>query len=284
MANKRIVGIDVAKDWLDIAIAGERKVERIINNCEAIEAWLERAGLQNLALIAFEPTGGYERKLRQALQRSGVMFVKVHPNHVIAFRKSRGIRAKTDRIDAALLAAFAAEELTRRGVSTSIIGDEALRELAARRRQLVEALQAERCRRDIVCTPAVRASIEAQIQNLQDSLATIEAALMAHLAASPEASRLAALLQTLKGVGPVTAITLLAEVPELGHLSGKQIAALLGLAPFTRERQIQRTRLHWLRKAWPAPRHIQRGAGRHPPQPGDEGLLRSLGDHKSQTR
>jgi transposase len=235
MPDKRIVGIDVAKDWLDIAFYGEPKVARIANDCDAIEAWLAGIGPHSVVLAAFEPTGGYERTLRAALQRAGVMFAKVHPNDVIAFRKSRGVKAKTDRIDARLLAAFAAEEVMRRGVSEAIVGDEVLRELSVRRRQLVEALQAERCRQAIVLTPAVRANIEMHIQQLQDGLREVEAALKAHLRASCEAAQMAELLQTLIGVGPITATTFLAEVPELGRLSGKEIAALIGLAPQTRE-------------------------------------------------
>jgi len=143
VASKTIVGIDVSKDWLDIGIAGITGTKRIENSDPAIARWL--AGAQP-GLVAFEPTGGYERVLRKALRERGILFVKVHPNEVIAFRESRGIKAKTDAIDAGLIAAFAAEELSRRGVRTPIEGDEDLRELVVRRRQVLDSLHAEKCR------------------------------------------------------------------------------------------------------------------------------------------
>lgn len=232
MGSKGVVGVDVAKEWLDLAVAGAGTSERIVNTAAAIGAWLERV---KPALVAFEPTGGYERTLRDALRERGIVFVRVHPNDVIAFRKSRGIKAKTDRIDARLIAAFAAEELARRGARPTILGDDTLRELAARRRQLVEHLQAERCRLDLVQATAVRSSLALLIDALRQSLETIEAELAAHIAAEPELSELSALLQTIKGVGPITAMTLLADLPELGHLNSKEIAALVGLAPHTRQ-------------------------------------------------
>ena len=112
--DKLFVGMDVAKDWIDIAIAGCGEVKRIGNRAEAIAAWLSEAAKANIALVAFEPTGGHERKLRRCLVEAGISFARVHPNQVVAFRQQRGVRAKTDRIDARLLAAFAADELARR--------------------------------------------------------------------------------------------------------------------------------------------------------------------------
>lgn len=228
--GQEIVGIDVAKGWLDICFAGEAQVERIDNRAEAIAAWLQRARPN---LVAYEPTGGYERTLQAMLRTQGVLFVRVHPNDVVAFRKSRAIKAKTDRIDARLIAAFAAEELTRRGLQPAIVGDEVLRELAARRRQLIDALHAERCRLSLAQTPAVRSSIERQEETLAASLEAIEAELVDRIAADREAADLSALLQSLKGVGHVTAMTMIADLPELGRLSGKEIASLVGLAPHT---------------------------------------------------
>src|SRR6266851_10076996 len=99
MADKLIVGIDISKDWLDLCASNAAGVERIANTPEVVAAWLERVGA---GLIAFEPTGGYERTLIAAARERGIAFVRVHPNVVIAFRKSRGIKAKTDAIDARL--------------------------------------------------------------------------------------------------------------------------------------------------------------------------------------
>ena len=174
MADKLIVGIDVSKDWLDLCASDAAGVERIANTCEAVAAWLDRVAP---GLIACEPTGGYERTLIAAARKRGIAYLRVHPSDVIAFRKSRGIKAKTDAIDARLILAFVCDKLARAELRTSLIGDERLRALAARRRQLVDALQAERCRLDAAALPAVRASLEAVIAVLRQSLETLEAEL-----------------------------------------------------------------------------------------------------------
>lgn len=232
MVSKTIVGVDVAKGWLDIAVAGVKGTKRIDNKEASILRWLARA---RPSLVAFEPTGGYERVLRKALRERGILFVKVHPNEVIAFRESRGIKAKTDEIDAGLIAAFAAEELGRRGVKPGIEGDEGLRELVVRRRQLMDSLHAENCRFGLVQQASVRASLTAMIKALESSLAVVEAEIAACIAKDAELAATARLLQTCTGIGPITAFTLIAELPELGHLNGKEIAALVGLSPHTRK-------------------------------------------------
>jgi transposase len=232
MTDKPIVGSDVSKEWLDLAVACDGKVERIANAEDAIDRWLERV---KPSLVAFEPTGGYERVLQRCLRRRGILFVRVHPNEVIAYRKSRGIKAKTDRIDARLIADFAAEVLSRRGLKPSIAGDETLRELAARRRQIRDAIHAENCRLAIADAKAVRKSITLVIASLSRSLKAIDTEIRQHLKADVDASELQGLLQTVIGIGPIVSMTFLADLPELGHLSGKQIAALIGLAPITNQ-------------------------------------------------
>ena len=135
---------------------------------------------------------------------------------------------------ARLILAFVCDKLTRAELPTSLIGDERLRALAARRRQLVDALQAEGCRLGVAALPAVHASLEAVIAVLRHSLEALEAELADAIAAHPQTAELARLLQTIFGIGPVAAITLIADLPELGLLSAKQIAALVGLAPHTK--------------------------------------------------
>lgn len=232
MTDKAIVGVDVSKEWLDIAIAGDGKCERMENKQDVIDKWLRRT---KPGLIAFEPTGGYERALQRCSRACGILFVRVHPNEIVAYRKSLGIKAKTDRIDARLIARFAAEVLRRRGLKPNIAGDETLKELAARRRQIQLTLHAETCRLAIADAKAVRGSIRAVITSLSRSLKRIDAEICAHLKADKNASELSRLLQTVRGIGPFVAMTFLADLPELGHLTGKQIAALVGLAPLTRQ-------------------------------------------------
>jgi transposase len=230
VADKLIIGVDIAKGWLD-ACADGAAVERVANDAAAVEAWLDRVAP---GLVAFEPTGGHERLLIAALRERAIAFLRVHPNAVIAFRQSRGIMAKTDAIDARLIRDFVLDKLSRRGPHSSVIGNDVLQLLAARRRQLVAALQAEHCRLPLAAVPAVRDSLERVIAVLRGSLDALEAELAAAIADDPAAAELARLLQTIHGIGPVTATTLIADLPELGRLTGKQIAALVGLAPHTR--------------------------------------------------
>jgi transposase len=234
--DKLFLGIDVAKDWIDIATHKGGPVRRIANTGQAIENWIGELDHARIALIAFEPTGGYERVLRLCLRQARLPFARVHPNQLAAFRTRRGIKAETDRLDAALLAAFAAEELATRGLAPLIEADEALREMVARRRQLVDALQAERCRAAMAQLPAVKQTLARVIQVLEVSIDGLEAAIAAHLAADAELAATAQRMQTVRGVGPVTVHTMLGELPELGRLSGKEIAALVGLAPPFRHR------------------------------------------------
>lgn len=243
MADKLFIGFDVSKDWIDIAWHGAAKVgaakvgapgsARIANEDGAITAWLAAAG--PIALAAFEPTGGHERRLRLALLGAGVAFARVHPNEVAAFRTRRGLKAKTDTLDAGLIADFAALELAGRGLEPLVEGDDALRELTARRRQLVDALHAERCRAALAQDRIVRDSLAAVAVAIASSLEALDAAIEAHIAADAELALAARRLRTLKCVGPVTVHTLLGELPELGRLTGKEIASLVGLAPRTRQ-------------------------------------------------
>ncbi len=208
-------------------------MRRVDNTAEAIAGWARDLDAAGVGLIAFEPTGGYERTLRRCLVEAGLPFARVHPNEVAAFRGRRGGKAKTDRLDAILLAAFAAAELSGRGL-TPVDGDAVLAEMVARRRQLVAMLRAERCRAAMAHGEWVKDSLEALIATLAAALDAVDPAIASHVAATPALAN-ARCLRTLKGTGPVTAATLLGELPELGRLSGKEIAALVGLAPCTRE-------------------------------------------------
>ena len=239
MEDKLFIGLDVSKDWIDIAVhaaAGAAgKALRIANTPAAITSWTAGLKRARVGLVAFEPTGGYERAARQCLVEAGLPFARVHPNEIVAFRARRGVKAKTDAIDASLIAEFAALELSRRGLAPLVEGDESLRELSARRRQLAACLHAERCRAAMAQSAIVKSSLAAMVTALETALDGVEAAIAAHIKASADLSAAAARLQSLKGIGPVNVHTLLGELPELGRLSGKEIAALVGLAPRNRE-------------------------------------------------
>lgn len=231
MDDKLYIGIDVSKNWIDIAAHGANKVSRLANTPAAIADWAGGLAQARTGLICFEPTGGYERVLRRCLSAAGLPHARVHPNEVVAFRRARGIKAKTDPMDARLLAAFCALELAGRGLAGAIDGDETLRALSVRRRQLVRFRQAESCRLASADGAAAQNSGRCLIEALNLSVAGIEADIAAHIAGDARLRVMAGNLRSLKGVGPVTAHTLLGELPELGHLTGKQIAALVGLAP-----------------------------------------------------
>jgi transposase len=233
VSDKMFIGVDVSAEWIDVAVRGLGAVTRIANAAEAIGAWLDRLDPAEVALVAFEPTGGYERVLRQQLVLGRFAFARVHPNELAAFRRRRGVKAKTDQLDARLLADFAALELAERGLAPLVEGDEVLREMSARRRQLVGMLHAERCRAGRASSQAVRDGLTAVVAILEQTLESLEQAIEGHIAQQPALAATARHLRSLTGVGPVTVQTLMGELPELGRLSGKEIAALVGLAPRT---------------------------------------------------
>jgi transposase len=236
MQDKQFIGVDIAQDWVDVAdVDDPRRALRIANTPEALQAWAATLDPGRVGLVAFEPTGGLERALHHALLAAGIAFARVHPNEVVAFRASRGVKAKTDRIDAVLLARFARDELSQRGLAPVVAGDDVLHDLIARRRQLVQARHAERCRLARAATPAVRDSLAAMLAVITQQLDGLDRAIAAHLKESAALAERAAQLCSFKGCGPIVAATLLGEVPELGRLSGKEIAALIGLAPINRD-------------------------------------------------
>lgn len=236
MPDKLFIGADVAQDWIDLAVAGQSgQACRIANTAEAIAGWIAALDAAGVGLVAFEPTGGLERSLRHGLIAAGIACARVHPNEVAAFRIRRAVKAKTDALDARLLADFAALELSDRGLAPLVETDETLRDLLARRRQLIETRHAERCRAARAATAIVRDSIAALLAVLDQQIVAVDQAIATHIAAAPALARAESNLRTLKGVGPVTAATMLGELPELGRFSGKEIAALVGLAPRNRD-------------------------------------------------
>jgi transposase len=230
MSDKTIVGVDVSKAWLDLCVAD--RSERIENTLEAVSAWLARVKPD---LVGYEPTGGYERHLVSGLRRHGILFVRVHPNTVIAFRKSRGIKAKTDKIDARLIRDYVGDVLLRGGRHSTILGDERLQALVARRRQLADTLQAEQCRYQLATEPVVRDSLDTVIAVLKQGLDRLDEEIAAAVRANEDHAALCALLQTVCGIGPKGAPGLTAGVPELGLVSNKEISSLVGVAPHTHQ-------------------------------------------------
>jgi transposase len=229
------VGIDVAKAHLDIAIrptpAGAPAGEpwRAPNDEAGVAALVARLTPLGPTLVVLEATGGLERLAAAALAGAGLPVAVVNPRQVRDFAKAVGQLAKTDALDAALLARFG--EAVR--PPPRPLPDAAQQELAAllaRRRQVVAMLTAERQRLG-TARPPVRARVQAHIHWLDQEVADLDDALGRTLRASPIWRAQEALLRSVPGIGPVVAVTLLAELPELGTLDRKRIAALTGLAP-----------------------------------------------------
>lgn len=226
------VGIDVAKDWLEVAWHGHDRGQRIPNTEPAIEAWVTTVQDQAPALVVVEASGGYETLVAAALTTAGVAVAVVQPRRVRQFAQAIGTLAKSDRIDARVLAHFA-DRIRPPARPLPDAATQELHELVARRRQLVAMRTAETNRQ----RPADRfaAEVAEHLAWLRQRIGALDQAITHLLRHSPVWQADAAALQSVPGVGSVVAATLLAEVPELGTLSGKQAAALVGVAPYTRE-------------------------------------------------
>ena len=231
MTGTETVGIDVSKDRYDAAAlpSGDR-IGVVAADLQSLMNWLRR---RRPTMIVLEATGGYERDLAMALAVEGLAVAVVNPRQVRDYARATGRLAKTDAIDAAVLAAFAQavkpEPRTLRDEEA-----EALRGLVVRRRQLIEMRKAEVNRLENA-DRAVRAGLERHIAWLQGEIDDADRDLERMIKASPVWREHDALLRSAPGVGPVLAATLLGEMPELGTLDRRQIAALAGLAPFNRD-------------------------------------------------
>lgn len=228
-----IVGIDVAKDRLDVALRPTGEAFVVERSAAGLQQLVERIQPLAPSLVALEATGGFETVVAATLAAAGLPAVVVNPAQIRAFAKAIGQRAKTDPIDAAVIARFA--EATR--PEPRPLPDEATRllaDLVARRRQIVDMIVAER-NREKRASPRTRKSIARLIKALEKELATVNTEIDDAVRGSPAWRETEDLLASVPGIGPAIARTLIAELPELGRLDRKQVAALAGVAPFTRQ-------------------------------------------------
>ncbi len=227
------VGIDVSKAQLDVAIRPSAQIESFANDKLGIKALVKRLAKIEPTLIVLEATGGYERLVTRAVVSADLPVVVVNPRQVRDFAKATGQLAKTDSIDAGVLAHFA--EVIRpqlRPLPDAVTLE--LRALTARRRYLLATIGAEKNRLEMASKP-VRKSIGAHIRWLEQDLGRANQELDRAIEQSPIWKENEEILRSAKGIGPVTSRTLLAELPELGTLDRKQISALVGVAPFNRD-------------------------------------------------
>jgi transposase len=227
------IGIDVSKAQLDVAIRPKGERESVANDKSGIKALVKRLAKIQPAWIVLEATGGLERPLTYALVSAELPVVVVNPRQVRDFAKATGQLAKTDSIDADVLARFAeAVRPALRPLPDAVTLE--LRALTARRRQIIEMIGAEK-NRLATASKAVQKRIGAHIRWLEQELERADQDLDRSIRQSPIWKQNEDLLRTVPGLGPVTSRTLLAELPELGELNRKQISALAGVAPFNRD-------------------------------------------------
>jgi transposase len=227
------IGIDVAKAWLDVASSGEDRPWRVDNDAAGIAALVETLTARRPRLIVLEPTGGLETAVTAALLEAGLLVAVVNPAQVRAFGTASGQQAKTDVLDARLLARFGARmQRAARPLPDATTQD--LRGILARRRQLVEIHAGEANRRPTIAA-SLRPRLEEHLAWLDAQIAELDAALAQTIQASPAWRAKETLLRTIPGIGPVVARTLLAELPELGTLTRQEAAALVGVAPLHRD-------------------------------------------------
>jgi transposase len=229
-----IVGIDVSKDRLDIALRPSGEAFTVTRNAAGLEELVRRLNALAPQLVAMEATGGFEAVVAASLAAAKLPLVVVNPAQIRAFAKALGKRAKTDPIDAAVIAHFA-EAI---GPEPRPLPDEAtqlLADLIARRRQIIAMIVAERQRESRATAKRLKKSIARLIKALEKELTSVDTDIDEAVRGSPAWREKEDLLASVPGVGPVIARTLIAELPELGRLTRKQIAALAGLAPWTRQ-------------------------------------------------
>ena len=232
-AEQVFVGIDVAQDWLEVAVRPGRPGWRVRNTPDGVADLAEQLRVLQPTLVVLEGTGGLERMVLGALGAAGVPAAAVNPRQARDVARARGKLAKTDRIDAAALAHFAdAIRPAPRPLSEEQV--EALRDLVSRRRQLVDLRAGEHNRLGRASALA-RTSVVEHIVWLDERIAALDRRIADLVQRSPLWRRKEALLRSVPGVGPGLAAALLVDLPELGRIGHKAVVALLGVAPHSRD-------------------------------------------------
>jgi transposase len=235
------IGIDVSKARLDVYVRPTGEAFVVARDDEGLAALVARLGLLQPRLIVLEATGGLQLRASAVLAAAGLPVAVVNPRQVRDFARATGRLAKTDTLDAEAIARFA-EAVQPEPRPLPDADTEQLSGLIARRRQIVEMMTAEKNRRHQITRPDLKADLEAHLEWLAKALNRIDEDLDNAVRASPIWRAKEQLLKSVPGIGDVASRTLLAELPELGRLSRRQIAALVGLAPFNRDSGTMRGR------------------------------------------
>jgi transposase len=227
------LGVDIAKWYLDAAIENEkRRVPNDATGHRQLISWIKQ--LDDAVQVICEPSGGYERALVRALVRAQIKVSLVPANRVRQFARAAGILAKTDSIDAKVLCAFA-QAMKPQPISASQLQQEHLRELESQRRHLTHLLVMENNRGARVSDACVRRLNRSLVNQIKKQIERLDLLIQQHIECSSELSAKAEKLTAISGVGTRTAALLLAQMPELGQLNRREVAALVGVAPFNRD-------------------------------------------------
>lgn len=227
-------GVDISKDWLEVAVAGH-PVQRLGNDTTGIATLVAdlRQVLGRVHVVC-EPSGGYERALLSALWQAGLAVSLAPAGRVRHFAQARGLLAKTDAIDAAILREFG-EVFAPAPLAAPVPARQQLAELVLRREQLVGLLASEEQRLSQASAAPVRKLTAKLVRELKRQILALEALIEKQIDDDDTLRGQSERLQQVKGVGPITAATLLAELPELGQVSNQQIGALAGVVPYNHD-------------------------------------------------
>jgi len=233
---KIIVGVDVSKDHLDIYIIPVNKHIRIKNSDTGFKKLLKELSSYEVQCIAFESTGGYEAPMARLLEQSGYQTWLIDPVRIKAFIKSEGIKAKTDIIDAKMIAMFVAQKERKYTPKPLPAEHFELRALVKRRESLTDMISMEKKRLKMPTqTEYCKELINDLVQSLEKQKDIVEKTINSFIARNDDWKRKSLIIQSIPGVGSVTASALISHMPELGTIENKPIAALLGVAPYTRQ-------------------------------------------------
>lgn len=229
-----ICGVDVSSRWLDASIGPDGAHQRFPNTVEGIAALAAFSATHAVQLVAMEATGGYERQAFTLLATHGLAVAILNPRSVRQFASGMGRLEKTDRIDAGMIAWFAAVKGVR-PTELSSAGQLQLRALVTRLRQLTEVRTAQRNQQRLLVNPRVEHSFTELLALINQQIEALAEDIASHIAADPLWAELDRAFRTIKGVADRTVARLMAELPEIGTLSGKAISKLAGLAPLAQD-------------------------------------------------
>lgn len=227
------IGIDVSKAVLDVYLLPKEKHMQFENNPAGIHKLVKSLQNKTNVLVALESTGGYEKAVALALYRAGIHVARANPRHIRDFSRSMGQLAKTDQIDAKIIAVYAERIRPEPNIVDDPLQDE-LADFCGRRRQVVDMITAEKNRLDKI-TGRIKKHIEKHLKVLLKMLDELNEQIATFIKNNETFAQKTEILKTISGIGAVTASSLLAELPELGSLGHKQISALAGLAPLNRD-------------------------------------------------